>query len=149
MKNTIGRPPKRYGTSPGLKIQKRQKILVAIDTSASVNADLQAQFFGEILHIWRQGAQVYIVECDVEIQQQYEYLGKTPTITKGEGGTSFDAPIMFANSVYLPDAIIYFTDGKGNVPTVKSRFPILWVVVNGGQSIISSGQFFSFSISHD
>jgi predicted metal-dependent peptidase len=133
VKNTIRRPSKRYGTSPGIKIQKRQKILIAIDTSASVNTDLQSQFFDEIFHIWRQGATIYIVECDVEIQRQYEYLGKTPEITKGQGGTDFNAPIMFANSVYLPDAIIYFTDGRGATPTVSSRFPILWIVEKEGK----------------
>lgn len=128
IKNTIRRPSKRYGVSPGIKIQKQQKILVAIDTSASVSADLQTQFFDEIFHIWRQGARVYIVECDVEIHREYEYSGKTPELTKGKGGTSFDAPIIFANTVFLPDAMIYFTDGKAAIPTVKSRFPILLMI---------------------
>jgi predicted metal-dependent peptidase len=141
IKNTIRRPSKRYGTSPGIKIQKRQKILVAIDTSASVSADLQAQFFDEIFHIWRQGAKIHIVECDVEIQRGYEYLGKTPEMTKGEGGTNFNAPIAFANSTYLPDAVIYFTDGKGETPTVRSRFPILWIVADSSfQSVVASWQ---------
>jgi predicted metal-dependent peptidase len=40
---------------------------------------------------------------------------------------------MFANSVYLPDAIIYFTDGRGATPTVSSRFPILWIVEKEGK----------------
>jgi predicted metal-dependent peptidase len=128
IKNTIRRPSKRYGTSPGIQVKKRQKILVAIDTSASIKPDLQKRFFEEIFHIWRQEVEIYIVECDVEIQQKYKYIGKAPEIVKGEGGTSFNAPIEFANSTYLPDGIIYFTDGKGEEPTVKSRSPILWMI---------------------
>lgn len=133
LKNTIRRPSKRYGTTPGTKIQKRHKILIALDTSASVEENLFQQFFDEIYHIWRRGAVIQIVECDVEIQQTYDYQGKKPFFVRGKGGTSFDPPIAYANEKYLPDAIIYFTDGKGKRPIVESRFPILWLIINGQQ----------------
>ena len=132
-KNTIRRPSKRYGTTPGTKIQKKQQILVAIDTSASIKEDLFQHFFDEVYHIWRQGATVSVVECDVEIQQHYAYKGQTPEFVKGKGGTSFDAVIAFANDISEPDAILYFTDGKGSKPILKSRFPILWLIEKDGQ----------------
>lgn len=128
LKNTIRRPSKRYGTTPGTKIQKRQKILVTIDTSASVDTTLFEQFFDEIYHIWRQGVMVHIIECDVEIHRKYDYNGKTPKFVEGKGGTSFNAGITYANDTYQPDAIIYFTDGIGQKPNIKSRFPILWLI---------------------
>ena len=132
LKNTIRRPSKRYGTTPGIKIQSKQKILVAIDTSGSVNEDELREFFGELYHIWKQGAEIYVVECDTHIQNQYHYTGRPPELVSGRGGTDFNAPIEFANEKHLPDAIVYFTDGYAPAPAVISRKPILWMVTNQG-----------------
>ena len=72
------------------------------------------------------------MECDVEIQNEYDYKGITPTFVTGRGGTHFDAPINFANNDYRPDGLIHFTDGFANIPTVRSRCDILWVITKGG-----------------
>ncbi|WP_052599810.1 VWA-like domain-containing protein [Aureispira sp. CCB-QB1] len=132
LKNTIRRPSKRYGTNPGIKIQSKQKILVAIDTSGSVNEDELREFFGELYHIWKQGAEIYVVECDTHIHNQYTYTGRPPELISGRGGTDFNAPIEFANEKHLPDAIVYFTDGYAPAPVVVSRKPILWMVTSQG-----------------
>lgn len=132
IKNTIRRPSKRYGTTPGLKVRNKQKILVAIDTSGSISMPDLEEFFGEMYHIWRQGAEIMVVECDTVIQNKYLYRGVTPKFVMGRGGTQFDAPIHFANDEYMPDAIVYFTDGYAAVPMVKSRKPVLWMVSSGG-----------------
>lgn len=132
LKNTIRRPSKRYGTTPGIKIQCKQKILVAIDTSGSVNDDELREFFGELYHIWKQGAEIYVVECDTQIHNHYNYNGHPPELISGRGGTDFNAPIEFANDKYLPDAIVYFTDGYAPAPIVVSRKPILWMVTSQG-----------------
>lgn len=132
LKNTIRRPSKRYGTTPGIKIQCKQKILVAIDTSGSVNNDELKEFFGELYHIWKQGAEIYVVECDTHIHNQYSYTGRPPEVISGRGGTDFNAPIEFANEKHMPDAIVYFTDGYASAPVVVSRKPILWMVTHQG-----------------
>jgi len=132
IKNTLKRPSKRYGTTPGIKIKRRNKILVAIDTSGSVAEDDLKEFFQEIYHIWRQGAEILVVECDTMIHQQYYYKGQNPKVVKGGGGTDFNAPIEFANTKYKPDAIVYFTDGYCDAPKVKSRFPIMWLLSTAG-----------------
>ncbi|MCB0572175.1 MAG: hypothetical protein KDC66_20555 [Phaeodactylibacter sp.] len=132
LKNTIRRPSKRYGTTPGIKIQRKQKLLVAIDTSGSVpDQDIQ-RFFSEIYQIWRHGAEVLVVECDTEIKRQYPYRGITPKFIMGRGGTDFNAPLEFANQHYLPDAVIYFTDGYAALPRTESRRPVLWMITPGG-----------------
>lgn len=124
LKNTIRRPSKRYGTTPGIKIQSKQKILIAIDTSGSVNNEELREFFGEIYYIWKQGAEIYIVECDTHIHNQYNYNGRPPEVISGRGGTDFNAPIQFANDIFQPDALIYFTDGFAAAPSVylENRF---------------------------
>jgi predicted metal-dependent peptidase len=132
LKNTIRRPSKRYGTTPGIKIQSKQKILIAIDTSGSVNNEELREFFGEIYYIWKQGAEIYIVECDTHIHNQYNYNGRPPEVISGRGGTDFNAPIQFANDIFQPDALIYFTDGFAAAPTVYCRKPILWMITSQG-----------------
>ncbi|MBT33435.1 MAG: hypothetical protein CMO01_27550 [Thalassobius sp.] len=132
LKNTIQRPSKRYGVTPGIKVKRKQKMLIAIDTSGSVSIPELKDFFGEIYHIWRQGAEIYVVECDVAIHNHYPYRGKPPQIVSGRGGTHFNAPIEFANEKYQPDALVYFTDGCAFAPTIKSRCPILWMISQNG-----------------
>jgi predicted metal-dependent peptidase len=135
VRNTLRRPSKRYGTTPGIRIQKRQKLLVALDTSGSIsNAELE-EFFAEIYHIWKQGAEVKVVECDMVIGATYLYQGKAPNEVHGRGGTSFDPPIRFANETYHPDAIIYFTDGIAPAVKVKPRMPILWMLSAQGAAV--------------
>jgi predicted metal-dependent peptidase len=132
LKNTIRRPSKRYGTTPGIKIQRKQKLLVAIDTSGSVNDEELKEFFSELYHIWKQGAEIFVVECDAAIHNKYFYNGRPPTVVSGRGGTDFNAPLAYANDDYQPDAIVYFTDGYANEPHVLTRKPILWMITSQG-----------------
>jgi len=135
VRNTLKRPSKRYGTNPGIKVHKKQKILVAIDTSGSIDMGELQDFFNELYHIWRQGADIMVVECDTKIHRKYAYSGKTPETVSGGGGTSFDAPLIFANEEYRPDALIYFTDGYASRPSVKLNCPILWLVSQQGADL--------------
>ena len=132
IKNTIRRASKRYGTVPGIKIKRRNRLLLAIDTSGSVLDKELIEFFSEIYFIWRQGADIQIVECDTHIHNTFKYKGVTPVKVHGRGGTSFDAPIKYANEEYRPDALIYFTDGFASPPISPSRYPILWVITPNG-----------------
>ncbi|MEM0998403.1 MAG: VWA-like domain-containing protein [Bacteroidota bacterium] len=128
LKNTIRRPSRRYGTTPGIKVRRRQKLLVAIDTSGSVGDEELRAFFAEIYHIYKRGSEVMVVECDADIHASYLYKGRAPTEITGRGGTNFTPPIAYANSTYHPDAIVYFTDAYAPPPTVSSRCPLLWLV---------------------
>lgn len=130
--NTLKRPSKRYGTTPGIKIRSKQKLLIALDTSGSINENHLKVFFEEVYHIWKQSSEIMIVECDTIIQKHYVYKGQTPKIISGGGGTCFDAPINYANTHYRPDALIYFTDGFGPRPKYKSRCPMLWMISSNG-----------------
>lgn len=132
LKNTIRRPSKRYGTTPGLKVKRQHKLLLAIDTSGSVQKEEFLEFFAEIHYMWKQGAEIFIVECDTHIHHKYLYRGVPPTHIHGRGGTAFNAPIQFGNDEYRPDALIYFTDGYALPPTILPRYPILWVISSNG-----------------
>lgn len=130
LKNTVSRVSKRYGTTPGIKIKRRNRLCVVIDTSGSLNDSDLREYFHEIYHIWKQNCEIMIVECDEEIQRVYKYKGQVPSYVQGRGGTNFDPPITYNNNVFKGDAIIYFTDGQAPSPTIKSRMPIFWLIYN-------------------
>lgn len=131
LKDTIRRPSKRYGTVPGIKIRRNQKLLVALDTSGSLGTALLSEFFREIHHLWRSGAELTIVECDDQIQDQYVYRGQAIREVSGRGSTAFEAPIQLANEQRV-DGLIYLTDGFGPVPQVLPRMPMLWMISRQG-----------------
>ena len=59
---------------------------VVVDTSGSVpDADL-SRFFAEIHGMWRQGAEVDIIECDAQVQKSYPYRGQLPQTVAGRAG---------------------------------------------------------------
>ena len=131
LKSTIKKQSRRYGTFPGIKIKQKQRILIAIDTSGSIDEVDLANFFSEIYHVWKQASEIQIVLCDTRIHDQYTYKGTAPTVVGGGGGTDFNPPIEYANS-YRPDVLLYFTDGHAAIPKIKSRVPIIWIISSDG-----------------
>lgn len=127
MKSTIRRPSKRYGAVPGIRLHRRHHLALAIDTSGSISASEMRLFFSEVWQIWRQGAQITIIECDHRLRRVYHYSGNMPGAVSGRGGTRFDEPIQWVNE-HLPDALIYFTDGLAPPPRALCRKPVLWVI---------------------
>lgn len=132
IRTTLKRPSRRYGKIPGIKIQRKQRLLVAADTSGSIEKQDLEIFFSEIYHLWRSGAEIFILECDSKIRNQYHYQGQTPEYVQGRGATNFNEPIQIGNSDPRPDGLIYFTDGRADPPQVKARFPILWIISKNG-----------------
>lgn len=133
VKNTVQRPSKRYGTTPGLKIKRLQRLFVAVDTSGSIGREDLDLFFKEIFHIWRSGVSIEILECDTRVSNRYPYKGITPDQVQGRGGTIFEEPLQLANRD-RPDGLIYFTDGFAATPQTKPNLPVLWVITRRGLS---------------
>jgi predicted metal-dependent peptidase len=131
LRSTVRRPSKRYGTTPGIRIDRRQRVLVAIDTSGSVGQREFEHFFAEIRAIWRAGAEVEVVECDTEIHRRYTYKGKTPEWVQGRGGTDFTQPLQLANDT-RPDALIYLTDGFAGSVLPAIHVPVMWLISPDG-----------------
>ena len=69
--HSMKRISKRYGTRPGIKIKRFQKMAVAIDTSGSIQSEQVNEFFSEVHGIWKQGAEIELIECDAEVQKTY------------------------------------------------------------------------------
>ena len=133
--HTMKRVSKRYGTRPGIKIKRFQKMAVAIDTSGSVTDDQLSIFFSEIHGMWRNGAEVEIIECDAAIQRHYPYRGKLPEFVSGRGGTAFDPVFEFLrkNRQMQFDGCIYFTDGYAPEPEIRPPCKLFWLITPDGR----------------
>ncbi|MFK7972664.1 MAG: VWA-like domain-containing protein [Bacteroidia bacterium] len=132
LQNTIRRPSRRYGTTPGTRLVRKQRLLVAVDTSASIHAEELGAFFDEIHHLWRLGTQVHVVAIDTHIRESFPYKGRRLVEVLGRGGTSFEPVFQFAKNEIKTDGIIYFTDGFGPPPETVFRKPILWIITPDG-----------------
>jgi len=134
--STMHRISKRYGTRPGIKVKQFQKIAVAVDTSGSISDTDLSVFFTEIDAMYRQGAEIEVIECDAEVQRTYNYNGQLPTNVKGRGGTVFDPVFAFLRSNRLNhyDGCIYLTDGYADEPSIRPPCPLLWVITSHGDA---------------
>ncbi|MFZ2897713.1 MAG: VWA-like domain-containing protein [Saprospiraceae bacterium] len=134
IKDTIHRPSKRYGVHPGVRVRRRQRLLVAVDTSGSLSRGEQAEFFSEIRFLSRTGAEVTILEFDAEVKRVYPYRGQRPEFLVGGGDTNFVPVLEYANAGDRWDGLIIFTDGFAPIPRIGIRPPVLWVVTAQGLS---------------
>jgi predicted metal-dependent peptidase len=138
MISTMQRESKRFEAleglphNPGLKLKRFQKMAVAVDTSGSIDDASLSTFFSEINGMYKQGADITIIECDADIRRTYQYGGKVPECVKGGGGTSFE-PVMqwLKNARTRYDGCVYLTDGFAEAPETKPPCKLLWVVSGG------------------
>ena len=118
---------RRYEDNPGIKVKMRQKMLLAIDTSGSVNNEELTEFMNEIYHIYKSGVAIEIIQCDTKINSIEEYKGKFELEIKGRGGTDFDPVLEYYMKHRQYTSLIYFTDGEAYTD-LKPNKNILWVL---------------------
>ena len=134
------RQPNRFDIS-GEVADKVLKIVVAIDTSASVDDDQIAMIFNEIFAILaKRKHEITVIECDSQVQRVYRVrtIEDLQKKVAGRGGTCFTPVIEFINNnKYFRDALlIYFTDGFGERDIPKPRtYRNLWVVLNNADNL--------------
>jgi len=125
----------RFADSPGIKIFERHKILVAVDTSGSVSNKELEEFFGEIYHIYKAGAQVDVLECDADISPVFKYKGELEGIKiTGRGGTVFEPVIEYWDEHRKEySTCVFFTDGYAPLPP-RPKKPMMWVITSNGNN---------------
>lgn len=132
IKKTRRKESNRFPESAGLKHKKKVSLLIAVDTSGSVNNNEILDFFSEITHIYKAGARITILECDSKIASQYEYNGKWTGKIHGRGGTDFQPVIDFyRKNIKEYSSLIYFTDGECSIPENVPKDTI-WVITSDG-----------------
>ena len=127
------RQPLRFDLS-GSRDNKVVKVVVAIDTSASMSDDQLKAVFAEILGILsRHPFELTVIECDSAVQRVYRLDGAAdiPASVMGRGGTAFTPAIRYVNEhrCYRDALLVYFTDGFGErrIPRPLT-YRSLWVV---------------------
>ena len=128
------RTSRRYGelVKGKIKNHKIDSIVVAVDTSGSINRDLHERFMEEIILIRRMfKIEIRYIQCDTEITQDIKlkrYTNVEDIAIKGGGGTDFRPVFDYIKQKnYKPNAILYFTDGQGAYPE-KSNIDTLWII---------------------
>lgn len=128
------RQPERFDLS-GTVDDKVLKIVVAIDTSASVSNEMISRIMNEIFAILaKRKHEITIIECDSKVQRVYRVHTSADLQNKvaGRGGTAFSPVIEYINrDKYFRDALlIYFTDGFGEDKIPRPRtYRNLWVIL--------------------
>ena len=132
IKKTRRKESIRFPGAAGIKHKKKVSILVAVDTSGSVNNEELKDFFSEITYIYKAGARITILECDAAISANYEYTGKWTGKVHSRGGTDFQ-PVIDYYRKNMKDyaALVYFTDGECSIPNNVPRDTI-WVITSAG-----------------
>ncbi len=109
------------------------KIVVAIDTSASIDDELLDSFLMELYEIMQVFTHyvIELIECDSTIQNIQRLTPQEPLepTLKGGGGTNFTP--VFDHVMQMNEDfkfLIYFTDGKGSFPNYEPTIDVLWVV---------------------
>jgi len=109
------------------------KIIVAIDTSASIDDALLKLFLAElyeIIQVFTHYA-IELIECDAKIQniQRLSPMEELNPTLKGGGGTNFTPVFDYVETMNEDfKFLIYFTDGKGDFPKYEPAIDVLWVM---------------------
>jgi predicted metal-dependent peptidase len=135
IRGTLRRESRRYHAFPGIRVTRGQRMAVCVDTSGSIDDEVLADFFAEIHHLWRAGAEIMVLEVDARLHRTWRYVGTPPSEVAGRGGTSFD-PGLRAVREAMPsyDACVYLTDGYAPQPTERPGVPLLWLVTPNGST---------------
>lgn len=157
--STWKRANRRLGDSVmGYKKMRKLRLLIGVDTSASISAEMLMALYSEIVKIKKSGAEVIVIECDAKVQDVYKFDKHRTPVFKGRGGTDFrplfEAVQLGADSLLRkkPDGVIFFTDGKGTAP---DNFPIptLWCLTknsatphNASGDSIQWGKFLTIDV---
>ena len=134
-----------------------RQVVVAIDTSGSMRtSDLQL-ILAEVDAFRAVAAcELRLIQADAAIASDRHFdpwdlahPDPGPSTVVGRGGTSF-RPVFEAieqqagQSGYLPDCLVYFTDGYGEFPVKAPAYPVLWVAVESSKATFPVGEVLRF-----
>jgi len=109
------------------------RIVVAIDTSGSVDEELLSTFMGEVSSVMQQypNYEIDLITADAKIQTHRVFLPGEPLDyeVSGGGGTDFRPVFDYIDKhIDYPTLLIYFTDGDGRFPEFEASYDVLWVM---------------------
>jgi len=108
---------KRYSGNPGLKLKRKNHVLVGVDTSGSVSSEELVEFMHELTHMHKTGNQITVAQFDTELTDVSAFDPKKSWEIKGRGGTWFQPVVDHYNDPKNKySAFICLTDGEAENP---------------------------------
>jgi len=109
------------------------RVVVAVDTSGSVDESLLEIFLGEVTSIMQQypNYEINLITADAKVQSHRTYLpGEALEYEiSGGGGTDFRPVFTFIDqNIDYPTLLLYFTDGEGTYPSYEPSYDVLWIM---------------------
>ena len=107
------------------------EIVIAFDTSGSIDQDMLAAFMAEVnaIHETIRPIKTHCVACDAAVHNTAEF-GPDDTIIfspQGGGGTDFTPVFDWVKKQGINcKALVYLTDLYGSFPTASPGYPVLW-----------------------
>ena len=109
------------------------RIVIAVDTSGSVDETLLSTFLGEIDSIMQSypNYEIDLITADAKIQAHKVFLpGESLDYeVSGGGGTDFRPLFEYIDQhIDYPTLLLYFTDGLGTFPQMEPAYDVMWVM---------------------
>jgi len=109
------------------------RIIVAVDTSGSVDEALLGTFLGEVNSMMQQypNYEIDLITADAKIQSHKTFLpGELLDYElSGGGGTDFRPVFEYIDQhIDYPTLLLYFTDGQGTFPQHEPSYDLLWIM---------------------
>ncbi|BAF72455.1 vWA domain-containing protein [Sulfurovum sp. NBC37-1] len=109
------------------------RIIIAVDTSGSVDEVLLGTFLGEVNSVMQSypNYEIDLITADAKIQSHRVFLPGESLEYKvsGGGGTDFRPVFEYIdNYIDYPTLLLYFTDGMGTFPQTAPGYDVLWVM---------------------
>lgn len=136
---------------PSMGVPGPDHLVIAIDTSGSMNDDELSMILAEIDNL-RSVTQcsLTLIQCDAKIRDVKQYDEYTTVSFDryrvfGRGGTDF-IPVFewVRKNVFIEfagiDALIYLTDGFGRFPGKRPPYPVLWIMTEHSQPEVPFGE---------
>ncbi|MCF6205498.1 MAG: VWA-like domain-containing protein [Sulfurovum sp.] len=109
------------------------RIVIAIDTSGSVDESLLGAFLSEVDGIMQSygNYEIDLITADAKVQSHKVFLpGEMLDYTvSGGGGTDFRPVFEYIDrEIDYPTLLLYFTDGMGTFPQNEPHYHVMWVM---------------------
>ena len=130
-------PPNKRYISQGIALPalsgSKAKVVIAIDSSGSVDGSLLAKFLAEVESIMNtyENFEIDLLVADAKVHEHHIlYPGDELSYTlKGGGGTNFENTFEYINeNIDEVNLLLYFTDGFGKFPEDEAFFETVWVL---------------------
>lgn len=128
------KPNRRFGfKAMGSRWERKANILIAVDVSGSISDEVLSNFYHVINNFFVYGIEkLDLIFFDTNLKNTKPITIKKKIDLKeiqGRGGTNFQPAIDFYSEHKEYNGLIIFTDGEGNVPTIKPGITnLLWIL---------------------